>query len=67
MNSSAVEEHERELPAQRTVGWPEKEPDVVVDRVVLAGWLLDLADRAQLLAVAGAGSAVSPSARRASR
>jgi nucleotide-binding universal stress UspA family protein len=59
MDSSAVEEHEHELLAQRLAGWQEKYPDVVVDRVVRAGrpaeQLLDLADRAQLLVVGSRG------------
>ena len=59
MDSSAVEEHEHELLAQRLAGWPEKYPGVVVDRVVRAGRpaerLLDLADRAQLLVVGSRG------------
>ncbi|MFI5589504.1 universal stress protein [Amycolatopsis sp. NPDC051758] len=59
MDSSAMEAHEHELLAQRLAGWPEKYPDVVVDRVVQAGrpaeCLLDLADRAQLLVVGSRG------------
>ncbi|WIY00411.1 universal stress protein [Amycolatopsis mongoliensis] len=59
MDSSTVEEREHELLAQRLAGWREKYPDVVVDRVVLAGRpaerLLDLADRAQLLVVGSRG------------
>ncbi|KDN22046.1 universal stress protein [Amycolatopsis rifamycinica] len=48
-----------ELLAERLAGWPEKYPDVVVDRVVRPGRpaerLLDLADRAQLLVVGSRG------------
>ena len=56
---TAAEEYERELLAQRLAGWPEKYPDVAVDREVVAGRaaerLLDFADRAQLLVVGSRG------------
>ncbi|NKQ51813.1 universal stress protein [Amycolatopsis sp. K13G38] len=55
----AVEDHERELLAQRLAGWQEKYPDVRVDRVVRRGraaeQLLDLADHAQLIVVGSRG------------
>ena len=53
------EQYGRELLAQRLAGWPEKYPDVVVDREVVAGRpaerLLDFADRAQLLVAGSRG------------
>ncbi|TVT21629.1 universal stress protein [Amycolatopsis rhizosphaerae] len=59
LDREAVEEHERELLAQRLAGWQEKYPDVPVERVVVAGRpaerLLDLADHAQLMVVGSRG------------
>ncbi|MDT8914482.1 universal stress protein [Amycolatopsis sp. PS_44_ISF1] len=55
----AGEQQEHELLAERLAGWPEKFPDVAVERVVESGRpaerLLDLADRAQLLVVGSRG------------
>jgi len=59
LDKPAVEEHERELLAQRIAGWQEKYPDVRVDRVVVRGHpaerLLDVADGAQLIVVGSRG------------
>jgi nucleotide-binding universal stress UspA family protein len=55
LDKPAVEEHERELLAQRLAGWQEKYPDVHVDRAVTRGRpqerLLDVADRARMIIV----------------
>ncbi|RZQ66133.1 universal stress protein [Amycolatopsis suaedae] len=54
-----VEEHERELLAQRLAGWQEKYPDVTVHRLVTRGRpadrLLEQAESAQLLVVGSRG------------
>ncbi|GLY69935.1 universal stress protein [Amycolatopsis taiwanensis] len=59
LERSAVEEHERELLAQRLAGWAEKYPDVEVRRLVQRGRaadeLLSVADRAQLIVVGSRG------------